>query len=397
MAFHQNIDRRSFLDANGAPLYRRANNAPNLFSDTNSCINYSPYSWYNFNQVTSATITNDPSIVMNFGVRYLVSNVIGLEGSFDAELDNPWDIAVIDDIIWVSSFNTGYLLGYDMLGTPLFIANIFGSDENIFRPTGICYNQSSTDFVIRRSDIIEASVILIATFDGTINGYNPIVNVSDTILLLDRSDDNCVYTGLHAMSLIDRNNNRQSLLFVADFFNRKIDVFDGNLEILDGFFFIDENSNDPIPRTYAPYNIVAIEDYLYVSYAESNPSAPEHVIGGPNSGYISRYNFNGEFVDRFYSRGVLNAPYDMCLVPSSYGYPSGSIMVSNYGDGSIAILDHDGNYVGSISGPDQNTMNFGGIRGITVNPNHQKSLYYVSSTNYSSDSFVGSIFHKLLR
>lgn len=392
MSYIQNFDRRMFLDINGAPAVPYQIIPPNTYYTTpiNSCVSpINPYQ-FSYDQFTS----QNPSTVMNFKIRYLVSNVMNIEGNFDIELSDPWGIIIIDDIIWVANSGSGFVSGYNLIGEFYLSINAMGSDNNIVRPSGLAYNSSDDSFILSRGPIREPSLLLIASLDGSISGYNPIVDAFNSKLLVDRGPQNAVYTGIEVVSLIDDDQIRINLLYVTDFFNKTIDVFTGNLEKLD-YYFVDEFSSDPIPPDFSPCNIVALDQYLFVIYAKQNPSDLEFVIGGTGTGFISIFSFDGSFIKRFYSRGVLNAPYDIAYVPSSYGYPAGSMMISNYGDGSLNIFDVDGNYISTISDASQNTINFGGLRGLCHNSAQHRLTYFTTTTNYLNNSFVGTLFNTL--
>lgn len=416
MTYQQFRDPYLFRATNGRPIYPIQQGAPNITGNSNDCNSIRFWTDYLVPIPTppiyDALTTQLPGTAMNFDIRYIVSNVEGIEGFIDPELSDPWDVLVIDDTIWVSSYNTGLLTGYSYSGDILLQSNVLGTDEFLARPTGITYNYSLASFVITDGPIREPSVIIVVTQDGYICGYNPVVRKFNTVLLANNRDEGAVYTGCEMIRLtrqpqepvdiavvssnISRNRRNEvgslSLLFVTDFFNRRIDVYDGRMNRLNNMPFVDEYSSDPIPDDYAPYNIVAIEQYLYVIYARQNPDDRQFVVGGAGTGYISIFTFDGIFHERFYSKGVLNAPYDISLVPSSYGYPAGSLMVSNFGDGTINIFNNNGIYIDSLSNGNMNTINFGGIRGIHTDPICSRLTYFTTSTNYLDNSFVGTLF-----
>ena len=62
------------------------------------------------------------------------------------------------------------------------------------------------------------------------------------------------------------------ILYLANFFQGVIDVFDANYQRLLGFHFLDGDAVDPIPLDYGPTNIVHIGCFLYVIYARKDPN-----------------------------------------------------------------------------------------------------------------------------
>jgi hypothetical protein len=390
----------------------------------------------------------DPSIALGFTVERLVSNVPTVSRNLDPNLLDPWGIVIIDDIVWVVNAGSGLITSYDLLGRPLSsVVNVFGPIGNIAQPTGIAPNLNPNAFIIACGQTRAASTFIIATRDGTINGYNPLIDPINSIELVNNSAASSVYTGISVVTIAENifvqnrkntvmintpnvsnsniiNSTSQPIIietinrskpitetipsknniYVADFYNGRIDVFDGLLNRVDCYFFIDENSGNPIPESFSPFNIVNINDFLYVTYAKRDPIDNQYVQTGTGLGYISIFSLDGTFIRRFVSCGVLNAPWGLLLAPTLFGYPSGSIMVSNFGDGTINIFNTDGEYVGTLRDQNNNTIYLGGLRGLAMNPNYQKILYWTSNNagllnvdnllninGCSSNSFVGSI------
>ncbi|XWV25684.1 hypothetical protein QJ857_gp0009 [Tupanvirus soda lake] len=424
------------------PYYNSYNNqVPNLSNDERCRNNFvDPYAYYfNYEYIPVDNLSynvpspqnaiydyycydkipfQDPSCALGFTVQKLVSNIPTLAVNIDPNLLDPWGIIIVNDIVWVANSGSGFITSYDLLGRPLLpIINVFGPIGNIAQPTGIACNSCTSAFTIVNGSLRAASNIIIVTRDGTINGYNALIDPINSILLIDNSANNSVYTGVAVVNIVNnltRRNNRintvvientnnqaivdnipnvisRNIIFVTDFYNQSIDVFDDSLNRLTNYPFIDEDSGEPIPEDYGPYNIVNICDLLYVLYAKQDPADNQYVLPGIGNGYISIFTLDGIFVRRFVSRGPLNAPWGLVLAPSRFGYPSGSIMVSNFGDGIINIFDTDGKHIGCLSDKSNNNICLNGLRGLALNPNYERILYWSGSDNLLRDAFVGSI------
>lgn len=363
----------------------------------------------------------DPSSALGFTVQKLISNIPGFAIHLDVNLSNPWGIIIFNDIVWITNAGSGTITNYDLTGKPLLpIINVFGPLGNIAQPTGIAFNSDITAFPIIKGANRGSSSFIIVTRDGTINGYNPLVDPHNSLMLVDSSANDSVYTGVSVVNIVNnlnlRKQKRNSItitsnensfvddptindnivinrnnIYIADFYNQRIDVFDGLLNRITTYPFIDEHTGDPIPEDYAPFNIVNIGDFLYVTYAKQNPDDNQYEFSGSGYGFISIFKYDGLFVRRFTSRGPLNAPWGIILAPSLFGYPAGSIMISNFGDGMINIFDSEGNYLSSLRDKSHNNIFLPGIRGLTINPNYARIIYWTSSNNGFDDSFVGSI------
>ena len=112
---------------------------------------------------------------------------------------------------------------------------------------------------------------------------------------------------------------------------------------------------DPkIPAGFAPFGIQAINGNLYVTYAKQDPDRHDDVAG-KGLGYVDVFDPNGNLIDRFVSKGPLNAPWGLALAPAGFGEFSGALLVGNFHDefGYINDFDPDtGDFLGSLTGED---------------------------------------------
>ena len=128
----------------------------------------------------------------------------------------------------------------------------------------------------------------------------------------------------------------------------KIDVYDGAFHQTMTGAFMDPN----LPEGYAPFNIAAINGTLYVAYAQQSADKEEEEHGA-GLGYVDAYSPTGEFQRRIASANVLNAPWGMALAPDDFGSFGGSLLVGNFGDGTIHAYDVDsGKLLGALKNDD---------------------------------------------
>lgn len=395
------------------------NTAPNLNNDDNCWNNY--YSsiprdmYFTYGPDVQpdqlpcydTTPFTDPSVAAGFDIVRLVSNTPQFSPNFDINLLQPWGVIVANDKIWVTNTGTGLITCYNLRGVPLLpVINVFGPLGGIAQTTGISYNFDPKSFMIYNGPLQGSSALIVCTREGTIHGYNSLVNSNVAQILFDMCKTGAVYTGIQVVNIVNNSVvrsentrigciNRRNLMYVTDFYNQKIDVYDGDLNVVENFMFVDEDSDDPIPSEYSPYNIVNIRELLYVTFAKQRPVNSQYEECGAGFGFVSIFNLNGEFVKRFTSRGALNAPWGVVEAPSAFGYPAGSIMVSNYGDGCINVFNIEGCYLGSVRDCSYNSICFGGLRGLCFNPACPKQLYWVSNENSLKQAYVGTISTKM--
>ncbi|ANB50864.1 hypothetical protein [Powai lake megavirus] len=353
------------------------------------------YHYYNYD-----INTQDPCSVLNLKNTILTSQILDpiiesnkivteldknpkptnlLEHYIDSNLIDSWGIKIINDTIYVCT-NGGIQL-YNLLGkSHAKTIGVFGPIGNAATVTGIAHNDNSQYFLIYSGAQSAASTFVVVTRDGTINAYNPMISENNTILVIDNSLENCVYTGVAIY---------QSLIYVADFYNQRIEVYDRFFEpVL--LPFIDE-SLDQIPLDFAPYNIAAIGDLIYVTYARQNPIDNQYELSDYGYGYINIFTPDGCFVKRFASKCTLNSPWGIIEAPSRYGFPAGSVLVSNYGNGLINVFASCGKYLGNLKTGSGIEIYINGIRGITFASNVPKSIYWTSTNINSTQQCISHI------
>jgi uncharacterized protein (TIGR03118 family) len=140
------------------------------------------------------------------------------------------------------------------------------------------------------------------------------------------------FTGV-AMSALPGAKNR---VYVTDFQNSTIRVLDNQWnDITSRVPFARPSS---VPPDYSPYNIQLLGERLYVAYAAVDPNAeePGSDVPGPGAGHVVAYDLDGHIVQEFADAGRLNSPWGMAIAPSNFGPFSGTLLVANFGDGTVA-------------------------------------------------------------
>lgn len=317
-----------------------------------------------------------PSTVLNLRITALASNLVDQAITFDPNMSVPWDLVVDADLIWVANSGSGLVTVYNRLGEIMLpFVKVTGNLCEQLQPTGIAINRTN-GYVMRIGPVKYPSQLIIATREGYINGYHELVDPENSRPLVKT---NAVYTGVTVASL----------LYACDFYHGKIDTFDGLMRPIN-LPFVDEDSTDPIPLNYAPYNICLVNNELFVTYAERDCTDSSYAQPGRSKGYVSVFDLQGRFLRRFYSKGVLNCPYSVMMAPSSYGYPIGSVLISNFGSGQITVHGQDGTYLDNLR-VDQQPIMLGGLHGLSTGGTFDRALYWASTQAGISEAFVGNI------
>jgi len=263
----------------------------------------------------------------------LVANTSGVANHTDAQLSNPWGISFANgEPFWIANNNGGTSTLYDAQGNKQqLVVTIPGASVNPCNPgcpTGTVAN-TTADF--------NHGAFIFDTEDGIIANWT---GANSAVVAVDNSPTGAVYKGLALL-----NNGSGNFLLAANFHSGKVDVFDRNFNLtaLAGSF------TDPhLPAGFAPHGIHVIDGQVYVAYGMQN--APKHdPLPAQGSGVVDVFDLNGNFVKTFATGGTLNAPWAVVATPATFGTFSNSILVGNFGDGTINAFDQTGKFLGQVS------------------------------------------------
>ncbi len=325
----------------------------------------------------------------------LVSDIQDVADQTDPKLINPWGIALNGSgAFWVSNNRTGTSTLYNGAGQPFpvdgpLVVNIppGSADGSAPAPTGQVFN-NTTAFELSPGN---PAMFLFATQSGTISGWNAAVDAGNAKIMIDRSGSGAVYKGLALGS-----NDSGPLLYAANFAAATIDVFDGAFQpttVSGGF------ADSNLPAGFAPFNIRRIGRKLYVTYALQD-DAKQKDLPGDGNGLIDIFDMNGNLIQRLVSNGKLNSPWGIGLAPDFFGDYSNTLLVGNFGDGTINAFDpFTGDYLGTLQDGDGNAIVNPGLRALRFGNGHDggdaDTLYFTSGVanggNVEDHGLLGAI------
>lgn len=259
----------------------------------------------------------------------LVSDIPGLGKTTDPDLVNPWGLAVAPNgNFWAADNGTGVATVYTPDGrkVPLTVTippPLGGLPPST--PTGEVFNPTF-DFVVTNGMESAPALFIWDTEDGTISGWNPHVDPTNAILMVDNSLSGAVYKGL---AILPKPYGK-SLLFATNFTGGVVEVYDAN------FGFVTSFTDPLIPTDFKPFGIRVINGFVYVTYAKQ--AAPPHEDDdepGPGNGFVVVFDKNGNVVKRLISHGLLNSPWGLVVAAPRFGDFGGRLLVGNFGDGRI--------------------------------------------------------------
>jgi len=351
-------------------------------SDTDTVVTPSPAVIGESVKPTTAIGSGTPAAATGFLRVDLVSDDASLPPRQDPDAVNTWGIAAGEQGFWIADEGTGKISIFDGKGNPAmgdYTSGQFFLEKGI---TGIVANRTEGGFEITCSKT-EPADFIVASTTGRLWGINDEVNASLGIVVVDRSADGAVYTGVTMTG---------SLLLAADFAHGHIDVFDSRFQLLDmPGAFTDPN----LPEDYSPFNVAAIGDKVYVAYALVDEEEGEEEAG-PGLGIVDVYDGTGAFVMRLATGGSLNAPWGMAMAPANFGSASNMLLVGNFGDGAVTAFDPaSGAEMGQLATSAGDVIKVDGLWGIAfgdgIEAGKPDVLYFAAGPDDEEHGLYGRI------
>jgi uncharacterized protein (TIGR03118 family) len=315
----------------------------------------------------------------------LVSDMSGVANNTDPDLINPWGISFAPGgPFWIADNKSGFSTIYGASGatelSPVTIPAPAG-DTSPAKPTGTVANTSTSGFLVNGAP----SQFLFDTQDGTISGW---YTGSSAVLLVNNSSAGAVYTGLAMIT-----NTTGSFLLAANFFSGKVETYDSSYKsaTLAGSFT--DSGSPALPAGYAPFGIQTVGNQVFVTYALQN-AAKNGETTGVGDGYVSVFDLNGNFVNRFASAGTLNAPWGVAQASANFGMFSDDILIGNFGDGTINAFNANGTFVAQLQDATGTVISNGALWALTFAPSgtgDADTLYFTAGFAAGGHGLFGSL------
>ncbi len=276
-----------------------------------------------------AVIFVSSGALAQYQLKNLVSNQVGMATHTDPLLVNAWGLARSGGgPFWVSDQGSGWSTLYNGKGVKQGLQVVVPSESGSGpgSPTGIVFNGSKGEFKVQGNQ----AFFLFATLDGTISGWAPGSNANDAIIAVDNSASGAIYTALAITNYATGN-----YLYAADNWNNKVDVYDGNFNLVTSF------TDSSLPAGNVPFGIQDIGGLVYVAFAQAD-EAP--------GGYVDIFREDGTFVKTLAQGKPLNQPWGFAVAPKNFGKLSNTLLVANNTNHSTinAFNLETGQFVGTI-------------------------------------------------
>jgi uncharacterized protein (TIGR03118 family) len=321
--------------------------------------------------VLALTLTSSLALAQ-YTATTLVKNT-GKTG--DKQLINPWGLVYgPSGPFWLSDEGTGLSTLYTGTGAKQsLVVNVPSwNGTGLGSPTGIVYN-SSSEFQIDSW----TSAFLFCTLDGTISGWSHF-DPNNALIGVNNNSSGAIYTGLAITSHPSGN-----LLFAADNWNNKVDVYDGTFKLVNSF------TDTNLPPGFAPFGIQDIGGQVYVAFNATN---------GKAGGYIDIFTESGTFVKTLVKTKHLNQPWGFAMAPANFGALSNTLLISNNTNAGIinGFNPTTGAYVGTVVNSKGKNIVFNQIWGIefgggSANNGNTNQLFYTAGPANNANGVFGVI------
>src|SRR5262245_761562 len=324
-----------------------------------------------------------PHVVGHYQQVNLVSDISGVAMLTDTNLVNAWGLSFsATSPFWVSDNGTGRATLYAVTNDASGLAHV----SKVALEVPIPGEGNPTGQVFNNQGGFNGDIFLFVSEDGTISGWR--MGLSAAEVLASRS--NAVYKGVTLAST--RNG---PLLLAANFSEGTIDAYGTNSMLLTQF------SDPSTPEGYAPFNVQAIEDMIFVTFAKQDADKEDDVAGKGN-GVISVFDLQtGTFVrfatgkDAGGKLKEINSPWGIALAPSTFGEHAGELLVGNFGSGTIMAFTADGEFRGLLKGSKNKPIEIEGLWALAFGNGSRAgvpdTLYFTAGPEDETHGLFGSI------
>lgn len=325
----------------------------------------------------------------------------------EPDLQNAWGISLRPagegGHFWVTANATGKSFEYvgDVGGDELHTDDLKVVDVPTVggkpgTPTGTVFNEHGTGFLVTQEiagagKVTQPAKFLFATDDGLVTAWTEVKNDDGTVarpatseIVFDRSEQKASYLGMAITPDDDR-------LLLADFGAAPgLVVLDDKFQVVQDAGFV-----SPFPQGYEPFNVQTIGDSIFVAYAEWEEAGEEEP--GPGEGEVAEFSADGRLVQVWDGGQYLNAPWGVAKAPETgFGKYSGDLLVGNFGDGTIAVLDSETHKaVDFLRRPDGHRVEIDGLWALTFGNGEslgeKDALYFAAGPGPEADGIFGRL------
>jgi uncharacterized protein (TIGR03118 family) len=272
----------------------------------------------------AAAVTN-PLAVTN-----LTSDQAKIATNSAASMVNAWGIVPFQGMFWIADNGTGKISivdGKGVASTGKLTSDTIDLGEGI---TGVAVTglapDDTTSLQIHGASTCAPAQLIVASEDGKLFGINVDLSTTSGFMLMDRSGSDASYKGVAVVQ-----GAKGPMVLAADFHNARIDVFDASFELASNVSFVVPS----LPVGFAPFNVMASGDTVYVTYAMQDADKADEVAG-TGLGLLAAFDSSGKLLGTL-KGDSFNAPWGMAMSRDFAAFPN-ALLVGNFGDGHITAI-----------------------------------------------------------
>ncbi len=253
-------------------------------------------------------------------------------------------------------------------------------------PTGVVFNPTER-FTLSTGGKSGPALFVFAGENGDISAWNRSGDPTKAVLVAHT--DHAVYKGLTIVTV-----GGKPYLLVANFQRNRVDVFNDHFQHVSVPHAF---SSEHIPDGYAPFNIANLDGRVYVTYAKQDAKG-EDDVAGPGNGFVNVFDQRGHFLDSLLRRGVLDAPWGVTIAPQGFGAFAGKLLVGNFGDGRIHVVDQrDGRVIATLRDKAHEPIEIEGLWGLLPGngtAGERSDVWFSAGPDDESHGLLGILQHR---
>jgi len=315
------------------------------------------------------------------------SSSVSSAPNIDPNLVNAWGLSrATSSPWWIADNGTGLSTLYDLNGVAQSLVVTIpppANKQGPSAPTGTVFNYT-TGFEVAPG---QPAAFIFVTEDGTISGWNPVVNLGEAVLMVNHPKK-AIFKGCAIAT-----SSAGTRLYVSNFVT-------GNLEVYNDHFHrlaAEENFHDStLPANYVPFGVQNVGGNLVVTFAHRQPGS-EDEDHGAGLGYVRVFDTKGNVLLRVQHGNFLNAPWGVAMASGDFGSFSHRLLIGNFGDGHINAFNAlTGKFEGALLDTTGAPLWIDGLWALSFAGDATKNgapneLYFTAGPNDESNGLFGKI------